>query len=191
MAKLIISAASHLFSHLLLSREDHNQHQNLLKKWPKHEQSTLFLSSVCRLAESACIQAPPWAELIYVAAQPSKPRVRSHTVLQGAVWLEMGERNHALTRPAIWFSLHTCMCAHPEHTLTPSHVHPLSTHTYGKKKRCRCGFVQSQTCSAILLFTCVLRNLLKWWKGKKRKKRKNATGFSKDIYGAYLSRFLT
>ena len=41
--------------------------------------------SVCRLAESACIQAPPWAELIYVAAQRSKPRVRSHTVLQGAV----------------------------------------------------------------------------------------------------------
>lgn len=40
---------------------------------------------VGRLVESTCIQAFPWAELIYVAAQSRKPRVCTHTILLGAV----------------------------------------------------------------------------------------------------------
>lgn len=105
-------------------------------------------SSVSRLVESTCIQASPWAELIYVAAQGSKPRVCTYTILLGAVWLEMGEKNLALTHPAIWFSLHTCTVhAHTQNTLTPSHMH---------------AQMQIQTCAFSGVFLVYLRQTSRW-----------------------------
>lgn len=84
----------------------------------------MIYNSVSRLVESTCIQAFPWAELIYVAAQSSKPQVCAHTILKGTVWLKMEEKNHALTHPTIWFSLHTCTVhEHTQNTLTLWHMH--------------------------------------------------------------------
>lgn len=109
---------------------------------------------VGRLVESTCIQAFPWAELIYVAAQSRKPRVCTHTILLGAVWLEMGERNHALTRPTIWFSLHTCTVhAHAQNALTPRHMHT-HTHTW-MPKTCAISTVPCHPIIVCMVLQCM------------------------------------
>lgn len=79
--------------------------------------------------ESTCIQASRCPELIYVAAQGSKPWVCAHTILQGLVWLEMGgEQSRALTHTQPFGSRY----AHIQRTHTPrntiAHSHPAHAH---------------------------------------------------------------
>lgn len=74
----------------------------------------------------------PWAELIYVAAQHSKPSVRTHTVLLGAVWLEIRERNHA-TRTLH----HLVLITYKQSPKTHTHTHTsIYEHTNAKMQMC-------------------------------------------------------
>lgn len=133
---LLLHTSFHSFNH----HEDWNMIETPSKS---HQKGITLCSSITELVESACIKVSLWVELIYEAAQHSKPRVRSHTVLLGTAWLEMGERNHALAHPTIWFLLHTCTCTPRTHIHTHTHIHTCThKHTRSYADADLCNFSQ-------------------------------------------------